>query len=211
MYKKRISCFGCLVFSFLHSLILMFMTVKAQTTRETKLLYCSIFRFSISTHGPNSLSNLCRSSFTHLSRPCACTVAARGLLSNNAISPKKKNRTKKMKIGIVFTHQFTCTELHMYRTSHDCQYECERAVHDLDTHPLKENIHIPIEIIGSSDVLPSHFYRLACPHYPLRARKNLWHPRVPMSKYVVKRDSFISSTYQSNPTVPTGQPPRMVR
>ena len=117
-------CFGCLVFSFLHSLILMFMTVKAQTTRETKLLYCSIFRFSISTHGPNSLSNLCRSSFTHLSRPCACTVAARGLLSNNAISPKKKIRTKKMKIGIVFTHQFTCTELHMYRTSHVPNFTC---------------------------------------------------------------------------------------
>ena len=61
------------------------------TTNDTKLLYCCIFRLRMSMHGPNTLSNRCLSSLTHLRVPFARTVAARGRFRTRAISPVSKN------------------------------------------------------------------------------------------------------------------------
>lgn len=60
---------------------------RSQTDRDTKLLYCWMFRLRISEHGPRTRSNLGRSSFTHFRGPRATTVAARGRFIRSAISP----------------------------------------------------------------------------------------------------------------------------
>lgn len=60
---------------------------RLQTDRDTKLLYCWMFRLRISEHGPKTRSNRGRSSFTHFNGPRATTVAARGRFINSAISP----------------------------------------------------------------------------------------------------------------------------
>ena len=46
-----------------------------------------MLRLRISWQGPRTLSNRARSILTHFRAPTAFTVAARGLLSNRAISP----------------------------------------------------------------------------------------------------------------------------
>ncbi len=47
-----------------------------------------MFLFKISETGPKTRSNRCLSNLTHLSGPLATTVAALGLSSSKAISPK---------------------------------------------------------------------------------------------------------------------------
>ena len=77
---------------------------NTQTDSETKLLYCEIFRRSMSQHGPRTRSNLSRSIFTHLSTPLATTVAARGRFSRRAISPenlKKKNMPIQVAVSVI--------------------------------------------------------------------------------------------------------------
>lgn len=50
-----------------------------------------MFLFKISEQGPNTRSNLARSSLTHFRGPLATTVAALGRSSSKAISPVKNN------------------------------------------------------------------------------------------------------------------------
>lgn len=64
----------------------------AQTERETKLLYCSMFLFKMSEQGPRTRSNRGRSSLTHLRGPHEITVAARGRFISRAISPEAHRR-----------------------------------------------------------------------------------------------------------------------
>lgn len=79
---------------------------QAQTERETKLLYCSMFLFKMSEQGPRTRSNRGRSSLTHLRGPHAITVAARGRFISRAISPKVHRRETQPVIQS--TQDFVC-------------------------------------------------------------------------------------------------------
>lgn len=80
----------------------------AQTERETKLLYCSMFLFKMSEQGPRTRSNRGRSSLTHLRGPHAITVAARGRFISRAISPKVHRRETQPVIQSTWDFCFFC-------------------------------------------------------------------------------------------------------